>query len=145
MGKTTTLRMLLDLVMPTAGTATIGGCRYVDLPDPDRIVSAVLEASSAHKDRPGRNHLCACCLTTGIPLARADGVLALVGLGTSADRRFTGSSLGMRQHLDMTAAMLGDPQVLILDEPADGLDPEGSRWLRRSACRSSCLPSPPPS
>ena len=129
-GKTTTLRMLLNLVMPTAGTATIGGERYVDFAEPDRIVGAVLEASSAHKGRTGRNHLRACCLTTGLPLARADEVLELVGLVPAADRKFKGYSLGMRQRLGIAAAMLGDPRVLILDEPANGLDPEGIRWMR---------------
>ena len=129
-GKTTTLRMLLNLVMPTAGTATIGGERYIDFPEPDRIVGAVLEASSAHKGRTGRNHLRACCLTTGLPLARADEVLELVGLVPAADRKFKGYSLGMRQRLGIAAAMLGDPRVLILDEPANGLDPEGIRWMR---------------
>jgi ABC-2 type transport system ATP-binding protein len=122
--------MLLNLVMPTAGTATIGGRRYVDLAEPDRVVGAVLEASSAHKGRTGRNHLLACCLTTGIPLKRADEVLELVGLEAAADRKFKGYSLGMKQRLGIAAAMLGDPQVLILDEPANGLDPEGIRWMR---------------
>ena len=130
-GKTTTLRMLLNLVMPTAGTSTIGGRRYLDLPEPDRVVGAVLEASSAHKGRTGRNHLRACCLTTGLPLARADEVLELVGLGPAADRKFKGYSLGMKQRLGIAAAMLGDPRVLILDEPANGLDPEGIRWMRQ--------------
>ncbi|WP_030441439.1 ABC transporter ATP-binding protein [Actinoplanes subtropicus] len=130
-GKTTTLRMLLNLVMPTAGTATIGGRRYLDLPEPDRVVGAVLEASSAHKGRTGRNHLRACCLTTGLPLTRADEVLDLVGLGPAADRKVKGYSLGMKQRLGIAAAMLGDPQVLILDEPANGLDPEGIRWMRQ--------------
>jgi len=130
-GKTTTLRMLLNLVMPSAGTATIGGRRYLDLPEPDRVVGAVLEASSAHKGRTGRNHLRACCLTTGLPLVRADEVLELVGLGPAADRKFKGYSLGMKQRLGIAAAMLGDPRVLILDEPANGLDPEGIRWMRQ--------------
>jgi ABC-2 type transport system ATP-binding protein len=129
-GKTTTLRMLLNLVMPTAGTATIGGERYVDLAEPDRVVGAVLEASSAHKGRTGRNHLRACCITTGLPFARADEMLELVGLEPAADRKFKGYSLGMKQRLGIAAAMLGDPRVLILDEPANGLDPEGIRWMR---------------
>src|SRR5690349_9751675 len=129
-GKTTTLRMLLNLVMPTAGTATIGGHRYADLDQPDRVVGAVLEASSAHKARTGRNHLRACCLTVGLPLSRADEVLDLVGLAPAADRKFKGYSLGMKQRLGIAAAMLGDPRVLILDEPANGLDPEGIRWMR---------------
>jgi ABC-2 type transport system ATP-binding protein len=129
-GKTTTLRMLLNLVMPTAGTATIGGERYVELAEPDRVVGAVLEASSAHKGRTGRNHLRACCITTGLPFARADEMLELVGLEPAADRKFKGYSLGMKQRLGIAAAMLGDPRVLILDEPANGLDPEGIRWMR---------------
>jgi ABC-2 type transport system ATP-binding protein len=129
-GKTTTLRMLLNLVMPSAGTATIGGRRYADLEEPSRVVGAVLEASAAHKGRTGRNHLRACCLTVGLPLSRADEVLDLVGLTPAADRKFKGYSLGMRQRLGIAAAMLGDPGVLILDEPANGLDPEGIRWMR---------------
>jgi ABC-2 type transport system ATP-binding protein len=129
-GKTTTLRMLLDLVEPTAGTATIGGIRYADLDQPIRRVGAVLEAGAAHKDRTGRDHLRIVCLSAGIPLARADEVLELVGLGVAASRTFRGYSLGMRQRLGVAAALLGDPQVLILDEPANGLDPEGIRWMR---------------
>src|SRR6201994_692619 len=129
-GKTTTLRMVLNLVMPSAGTATIGGRRYVDLPEPDRVVGAVLEASSAHKGRTGRNHLRACCITSGLPQRRADEVLEMVGLVPAADRKFKGYSLGMKQRLGIAAAMLGDPRVLILDEPANGLDPEGIRWMR---------------
>jgi ABC-2 type transport system ATP-binding protein len=129
-GKTTSLRMLLNLVMPTAGTATIGGLRYADLAEPATVVGAVLEASSAHKGRTGRNHLRACCLTVGLPMARADEVLEQVGLMPAADRKFKGYSLGMKQRLGIAAAMLGDPQVLILDEPANGLDPEGIRWMR---------------
>jgi len=129
-GKTTTLRMLLDLVEPTAGTATIGGVRYADLDQPIRRVGAILEAGAAHKDRSGRDHLRIVCQSTGIPLARADEVLELVGLGAAARRTFGGYSLGMRQRLGVAAALLGDPQVLILDEPANGLDPEGIRWMR---------------
>ena len=129
-GKTTSLRMVLNLVMPTAGTATIGGLRYADLAEPATVVGAVLEASSAHKGRTGRNHLRACCLTVGLPLSRADEVLEQVGLMPAADRKFKGYSLGMKQRLGIAAAMLGDPQVLILDEPANGLDPEGIRWMR---------------
>jgi ABC-2 type transport system ATP-binding protein len=129
-GKTTTLRMLLDLVEPTAGTATIGGVRYADLDQPVRHVGAVLEAGAAHKDRTGRDHLRIVCLSAGIPLARADEVLELVGLGVAASRTFRGYSLGMRQRLGVAAALVGDPQVLILDEPANGLDPEGIRWMR---------------
>ncbi|HET8662169.1 MAG TPA: ABC transporter ATP-binding protein [Micromonosporaceae bacterium] len=129
-GKTTTLRMLLNLVTPTAGTATIGGVRYADLDQPLRHVGAVLEASSAHKGRTGRNHLRVICAAAGFPARRADEVLDLVGLAPAAKRKFKGYSLGMRQRLGIAAAMLGNPRVLILDEPANGLDPEGIRWMR---------------
>ncbi|MFC7277425.1 ABC transporter ATP-binding protein [Paractinoplanes rhizophilus] len=129
-GKTTTLRMLLGLVTPTAGTATIGGRKYVDLPDPIRRVGAVLEASSAHRGRTGRNHLRMICKAAGLPETRADEVLELTGLTPAAKRKFKGYSLGMKQRLGIAAAMLGDPRVLVLDEPANGLDPEGIRWMR---------------
>jgi ABC-2 type transport system ATP-binding protein len=129
-GKTTTLRMLLDLVTPTSGTATIGGARYADLDQPLRHVGAVLEASSAHKGRTGVNHLRVICAAAGLPARRADEVLELVGLTPAAKRKFKGYSLGMKQRLGIAAAMLGDPRVLILDEPANGLDPEGIRWMR---------------
>ncbi|MGW9195836.1 ABC transporter ATP-binding protein [Micromonospora chersina] len=129
-GKTTTLRMLLNLVTPTAGEATIGGQRYADLADPLRTVGAVLEASSAHKGRTGINHLRVICAAAGLPRQRADEALALVGLTPAAKRKFKGYSLGMKQRLGIAAAMLGDPRVLILDEPANGLDPEGIRWMR---------------
>jgi ABC-2 type transport system ATP-binding protein len=129
-GKTTTLRMLLNLVAPTAGAATIGGRRYADLTDPLRHVGAVLEASSAHKGRTGVNHLRVICAAAGLPKTRADEALALVGLTPAAKRKFKGYSLGMKQRLGIAAAMLGDPQVLVLDEPANGLDPEGIRWMR---------------
>ncbi|MEU5905924.1 ATP-binding cassette domain-containing protein [Micromonospora sp. NPDC047527] len=129
-GKTTTLRMLLNLVTPTAGTATISGHRYADLTDPLRHVGAVLEASSAHKGRTGINHLRVICAAAGLPKQRADEALALVGLTPAAKRKFKGYSLGMKQRLGIAAAMLGDPRVLVLDEPANGLDPEGIRWMR---------------
>jgi ABC-2 type transport system ATP-binding protein len=129
-GKTTTLRMLLGLVTPTAGAATFGGRRYVDLTDPIREVGAVLEASSAHRGRTGRNHLRMICRAAGLPDQRADEALTLVGLTPAANRKFKGYSLGMKQRLGIAAAMLGDPRVLILDEPANGLDPEGIRWMR---------------
>jgi ABC-2 type transport system ATP-binding protein len=129
-GKTTTLRMLLNLVTPTAGTATIGGRRYADLRDPIRHVGAILEASSAHKGRTGRNHLRVICAAAGLPDSRADEVMEIVGLTVAAKRKFKGYSLGMRQRLGIAAALLGDPKVLILDEPANGLDPEGIRWMR---------------
>jgi ABC-2 type transport system ATP-binding protein len=129
-GKTTTLRMLLNLVTPTAGTATIGGRPYASLQEPLRNVGAVLEASSAHKGRSGRNHLLVTCAAAGFPPSRADEVLAAVGLTPAAKRKFRGYSLGMRQRLGIAQALLGDPRVLILDEPANGLDPEGIRWMR---------------
>jgi ABC-2 type transport system ATP-binding protein len=129
-GKTTTLRMILNLVTPTNGTATIGGAHYPDLERPLDVVGAVLEASSAHKGRTGRNHLRILCAAGGYPDRRADEVLDLVGLSPAAGRKFRGYSLGMRQRLGIAAAMLGDPRVLILDEPANGLDPEGIRWMR---------------
>jgi ABC-2 type transport system ATP-binding protein len=129
-GKTTTLRMLLNLVRPTAGSSTIGGHRYADLDDPVRTVGAILEASGAHRGRSGRNHLLMLCDAAGIPTSRADQVLEIVGLTPAAKRKFKGYSLGMRQRLGIGAALLGDPRVLILDEPANGLDPEGIRWMR---------------
>jgi ABC-2 type transport system ATP-binding protein len=129
-GKTTTLRMLLGLIRPTSGTATIGGVRYQDLPDPLRVVGAALEASSFHEGRTGRNHLRVLCAAAGIDYRRADEVLEMVGMSAAVNRKVRGYSLGMRQRLGLAATLLGDPQVLILDEPAHGLDPEGIRWLR---------------
>jgi ABC-2 type transport system ATP-binding protein len=129
-GKTTTLRMILNLVTPTAGKATIGGAPYSQLAEPLRHVGAILEASSAHKGRTARNHLRVICAAAGLPLSRADETLALVGLTPAAKRKFKGYSLGMKQRLGIAAALLGDPKVLILDEPANGLDPEGIRWMR---------------
>ena len=129
-GKTTTLRMLLGLVTPTAGTATIGGRAYAELAAPQRTVGALLEASDVHPGRTGRDHLRVLALTAGVDDARVDELLALVGLADAARRRAGGYSLGMRQRLGLAAALLGDPRVLVLDEPANGLDPEGIRWLR---------------
>jgi ABC-2 type transport system ATP-binding protein len=129
-GKTTTLRTLLGLVSPTAGSARIGGKPYRELTDPVRHVGAVLEASSFHPGRSARNHLRVVATAAGLPLDRADEVLAQVGLAEAARRRVGGFSLGMRQRLGLATALLGDPQVLVLDEPANGLDPEGVHWLR---------------
>jgi ABC-2 type transport system ATP-binding protein len=129
-GKTTTLRTLLGLVTPTAGSARIDGQPYRALAEPIRHVGAVLEASSFHPGRSARNHLRVVATAAGLPLARADAVLDQVGLAQAARRRVGGFSLGMRQRLGLATALLGDPQVLILDEPANGLDPEGVHWLR---------------
>jgi ABC-2 type transport system ATP-binding protein len=130
-GKTTTLRMLLGLVTPTSGTATFGGRAYRELEEPTRVVGAVLEASGFHPGRTARNHLRVLVTAAGLPARRVDQVLAQVGMADAADRRVGGFSLGMRQRLGLAAALLGDPQVLLLDEPANGLDPEGIAWLRR--------------
>jgi ABC-2 type transport system ATP-binding protein len=129
-GKTTTLRMLLGLVTPTSGTATIGGIPYGQISHPMRTIGAVLEASSFHPGRTARNHLRVYAAASGIPDRRADEVLARVGLTDAANRKVRGFSLGMRQRLGLAFALLGDPRVLLLDEPANGLDPEGIRWLR---------------
>ncbi len=129
-GKTTTLRMLLGLVAPTAGRATIGGRPYAELPHPAAVIGAALEASGFHPGRTGRDHLRVLARQTGVPDARADEALAQVGLTTAGGRRVGGYSLGMRQRLSLAGAMLGDPGVLLLDEPANGLDPEGVAWLR---------------
>jgi ABC-2 type transport system ATP-binding protein len=129
-GKTTTLRVLLGLVRPTAGSATIGGVRYHDLPQPQRMVGALLEASNFHPGRSGRDHLRVLAETARVPERRIDEVLHIVGLSEDARRRAGGYSMGMRQRLGLAAALLGDPRVLVLDEPANGLDPQGIRWLR---------------
>jgi len=130
-GKTTTLRILLGLVRPTTGEALIGGRRYRELARPRRVVGAVLEATGFHPGRRGRDHLRILAQVTGVPGGRVDEVLDQVGLATEAERRVGGYSLGMRQRLGLAAALLGDPAVLLLDEPANGLDPAGIVWLRR--------------
>jgi ABC-2 type transport system ATP-binding protein len=130
-GKTTTLRMLLGLVRPDAGTATIGGHTYIDLPAPSSAVGAVLEATAFHPARSGRDHLRIYCTINGYPRARPDEVLELVGLADAGRRAVRGYSLGMRQRLALATALLGNPTVLVLDEPANGLDPEGIAWMRR--------------
>jgi ABC-2 type transport system ATP-binding protein len=129
-GKTTTLRMLLGLARPTSGTALVFGRRYRDHPDPARRVGAVLEAADLHPGRSGREHLITLALAASLPIARADEVLELVELAQAARRRVGSYSLGMRQRLGLAAALLRDPELLILDEPANGLDPEGVHWLR---------------
>jgi ABC-2 type transport system ATP-binding protein len=130
-GKTTTLRMLLGLVRPTAGTATIGGRHYPELRFPRRTVGALLDASGSHPGRSGREHLRVSAQASGLPPGRVDEVLTEAGLtAAQADRRVRGYSLGMRQRLGLAAALLGDPEVLILDEPGNGLDPAGMAWLR---------------
>jgi ABC-2 type transport system ATP-binding protein len=129
-GKTTTLRMLLGLVRPDAGTATINGHAYADLPEPLHQVGAVLEASSFHPGRTARSHLRIQAMAGEADPSRIDDVLELTGLAAAADRRVEGFSLGMRQRLGLATALLADPELLILDEPANGLDPEGVRWLR---------------
>ncbi len=130
-GKTTTLRMLLGLVAPTAGSATIAGSSYRQLADPLRHVGAVLESTNFHPGRRARDHLRVLCVAAGIAVSRVDEVLREVGLADVGARRVKGFSLGMRQRLGLAAALLGEPEVLILDEPANGLDPEGVLWLRR--------------
>ncbi|WP_106815246.1 ATP-binding cassette domain-containing protein [Microbacterium timonense] len=129
-GKTTTLRILLGLVRPTEGRATIGGKRYAELERPLQTVGAVLEASSFHPGRTAAAHLTIYAQAAGIARSRVDEVLGLVGLADAASRKVGGFSLGMRQRLGLAYALLGDPGVLVLDEPANGLDPEGIRWLR---------------
>jgi ABC-2 type transport system ATP-binding protein len=123
--------MLLGLVMPTGGTATINGLPYSRLPEPRRVVGAALEASGAYPGRTARNHLRIEALAGGAPASRVTEVLDLVGLADAADRRVGKFSLGMRQRLGLATALLCDPEILILDEPANGLDPEGVHWLRR--------------
>ena len=129
-GKTTTLRMLLGLVIPSGGVARIGRSRYREIEGPVRTVGALLEASGAAEGRTGRDHLRVLCRAAGLPLIRADEVLDAVGLARAGGRQVHGYSLGMRQRLGVAAALLGDPQVLILDEPGNGLDPAGIRWTR---------------
>src|SRR5262245_13426599 len=129
-GKSTTLRMLLGLIHPNHGTATFAGRRYEELARPSDHVGAVLEHASFHPGRTGRDHLRALAVAGDHARERVDDVLEQVGLAGAADRRVKGYSMGMRQRLGIAAALLGDPQVLILDEPTNGLDPPGIRWVR---------------
>jgi ABC-2 type transport system ATP-binding protein len=129
-GKSTTLRALLGLVRPSSGSATFDGRRYEQLEQPAARVGAVLEDASFHPGRTARNHLRILAATGGHPAGRVDEVLAAVDLAAAADRRVKGFSMGMRQRLAIAAALLGDPEVLILDEPTNGLDPPGITWLR---------------
>src|SRR3954469_1370383 len=129
-GKTTSLRVLLGLAEPTAGTATVFGRRYAELENPLGAVGAVLETTTFHPWRSARNHLRILASAGGIAHARVDEVLDRVGLANAGNRRVGGFSLGMRQRLGLAAALLGRPRLLVLDEPANGLDPQGIRWLR---------------
>ena len=129
-GKSTTMRMVVGLDRPTAGTATVNGRRYRDLAAPLHEVGALLDAGAMHPGRTGRAQLRIGARTNGIPLSRVDDVIDQVGLGAAAGRRIKGYSLGMRQRLGIAAALLGDPQVLLFDEPVNGLDLDGVRWIR---------------
>lgn len=129
-GKTTTLRMLLGLVTPTSGSVLIDGHDYRHLANPTMRVGAVLEASGFHPARTARSHLKLIATMAGIPFSRVDECLDLVGLADAADRRVGGFSMGMRQRLELARALLGKPDILVLDEPANGLDPQGIAWLR---------------
>ena len=129
-GKTTTLRVLLDLERASSGATSINGVPYHELPDPAGTVGAVLDGGMLHPGRSGRNHLRAIAQAGGFARGRVEELLELVGLADAANRRAGGYSLGMRQRLGLATALLGDPRVLVLDEPANGLDPQGIRWLR---------------
>jgi len=129
-GKTTTLRMLVGLARPSAGSATVGGVPFARLAEPLRTVGAALDAGGFHPGRTARNHLKVHFTQAGLPLGQVDDVLHQVGLDEAADRRVGTFSMGMRQRLGLATALAGDPQVLLLDEPANGLDPEGIAWLR---------------
>ena len=129
-GKSTTMRLILGLDRPTGGTATVNGKQYRDLAAPLHEVGALLEARAVHTGRSGYNHLLALAQTHGIPRSRVTEVIELVGLESVARKRVGGFSLGMGQRLGVAAALLGDPATVVLDEPANGLDPEGIRWIR---------------
>jgi ABC-2 type transport system ATP-binding protein len=129
-GKSTTMRMILGLDAPTSGTVTVNGRRYQDLDNPMREVGALLEAKAVHGGRTARNHLLCLAQTNNLPASRIPEVLELVGLTQVANRRIGGFSLGMSQRLGIAGTLLGDPQVLMFDEPVNGLDPEGILWIR---------------
>lgn len=129
-GKTTTMRCVVGHVRPDGGRALVAGRPYAALPDPSGTVGAVLESGAMHPDRTGRNHLRVLARQAGLPSSRVAELIGIVGLDAAAHRRVRGYSLGMRQRLALAAALLGDPAILLLDEPANGLDPEGVRWLR---------------
>jgi ABC-2 type transport system ATP-binding protein len=132
-GKSTTMRMILGLDRPTAGSVTVNGHRYQDSPAPLREVGALLEARALHPGRSARNHLRWLAVSNGLPVTRVDDVLELVGLSAVADQRVGRFSLGMGQRLGIAVALLGSPPVVVLDEPVNGLDPEGIRWVRTLA------------
>ncbi|HEX8496563.1 MAG TPA: ATP-binding cassette domain-containing protein, partial [Actinomycetales bacterium] len=130
-GKSTTLRMVCGLTPPTSGSSTIAGSAYADLPNPGRVVGVLLDASAQHSGRTGREVLTLSAMVQGVPLRRVDELLEYVGLDGRAPRQRVGRySLGMRQRLGLAHALLGDPEVLVLDEPANGMDPAGIRWMR---------------
>ncbi len=129
-GKSTTMRMMVGLARPDAGEVRYDGVNYTDLLHPARVVGSVLDARCMHPGRTARNHLRALAALSAVSVARVDQVLADVGLESAADQRAGGFSLGMRQRLALAGALLGDPEVLLLDEPSNGLDPDGIRWLR---------------
>jgi ABC-2 type transport system ATP-binding protein len=134
-GKSTTMRMILGLDRPTAGSVTVNGHRYQDSPAPLREVGALLEAKALHPGRTARDHLRWLAVSNGIPMRRVDDVLGLVGLEAVAGKRAGKFSLGMGQRLGIAVALLGDPPVVVLDEPVNGLDPEGIRWVRNLSRR----------
>src|SRR3712207_6757773 len=129
-GKTTTMRLITGLVPATSGTALVNGRPYTALPNPGAVMGTLLDAGAVHPGRTGRIHLRILAATIGVPDRRVDEVLELVGLSDAARRRIGGYSLGMRQRLGIAGALLADPPVLVFDEPANGLDPEGIRWMR---------------
>ena len=131
-GKSTTMKMMVGLARPDSGDVTFGGVAYADLEAPARTVGVVLDARAMHPGRTARNHLHAMAALAGLAPGRVDAVIHQVGLDSAADRRVGGFSLGMRQRLALAGALLGEPEVLMLDEPANGLDPDGIRWLRHT-------------